>query len=124
MLLLAVLPTLGRFAAHHTAASDARLVAALGAMCAPSGLGRESPLRARQLQLSADLLAAFDTQPAQPHHGEDCDYCVLLGGLNLPAPAVADHAISAPVVAGLLPASAILPRTHHPTGLGSRGPPA
>lgn len=64
--------------------------------------------------------------PAHPDHAmqPDCDYCLLLGTLDL-------SASRTPLLATTLAASAFAavatttPRTwRHPNGLGSRGPPA
>ncbi|GAB1407259.1 hypothetical protein MASR1M8_11780 [Thermomonas brevis] len=109
MLLLAVLPTLGRLL-QPPAQSEPLLVA----MCTTLGL---------ETRALPSLLTGSEQAPATPDHaGEDCAYCPLLSTLAFVAAAIAIafHA-SRPNVA----ITATFPprQTRHPCGLGSRGPP-
>lgn len=93
MLLLVVLPAAGRIAQAD----------AIGAMASHA---------------SHD---ADDGMPAS-HGGADCDYCLVLGGADLPPPVASIHGLAAPRTGAVR--SAAMPRLaarHH--GTGSRGPP-
>jgi hypothetical protein len=116
MLLLALLPTLGRLAPQaETAAGDG-----LAAMCTSAGLQLVALSMPRDaLQLSGDTLQA----PAHPHGDNDCAYCPLLVSLVVAlCLAIALHCLPQrmPVCARYVP-----PRRPRPCpcGLGSRGPP-
>jgi hypothetical protein len=118
VLLLSLVPTLGRLAQAGTAGSAAPSWAA---MCTARGL--ESVL----LLPGAHAATTHGTgeAPAMPHGGGDCDYCPLLAAaipvavapLSVP-PAVA------PSPALCTPRPSIAHAEPHPCGLGSRGPPS
>ncbi len=63
--------------------------------------------------------------PAHPDHAmqPDCDYCLLLGMLDLSASRTSSPAFALP--ANAFAAAATIPSRawRHPNGLGSRGPP-
>ena len=127
MLLLALLPTLGRLAAGTQSASGAA-GAGWAAMCTAAGL-REVPLAspAGQATFGQSLLAGadhgFPHDIIHQHDGPDCAYCPLLASLT----------VLALVLSLLLPLRLQAPgfpawwtprrKTFHPCGLGSRGPP-
>ncbi len=116
MMLLSLLPTIGRLAQSQAPVHAAHAGIAEVALCTVQGL--------KQVALSlasATSLSQPDAPPPRPAH--DCDYCPLLAGLvalavvallfwpqALPAPAT--HFRDARRIA-----------TRHPSGLGSRGPP-
>jgi hypothetical protein len=109
MLLLACLPTLGRLAAPSADGDGSSVWAAL---CTMTGLKYvEVP--------NADPAPP----PHKPLHGEDCAYCPLLTAVAVFALwlALAWPRLSAPARSHPLPAPR--PRSFHPCGLGSRGPP-
>jgi hypothetical protein len=117
ILLLALVPTLGRIAQAGTAGSAAP---SWTAMCTARGL--------EPVLLPSGTLApathGTGEAPSMPHGG-DCDYCPLLAAaIPLPVspgsvpPAVAPSptlSTSRPSIAHAKP---------HPCGLGSRGPPS
>lgn len=112
MLLLALLPTFGRLAqAWQGAAADAWTQ-----LCTVSGM--------KLVKLPVSF--GHPDVPAPDHGGAgaDCDYCPLLGNL------VATVAALLLVALGFAPPAPSPRRTAaprrfpHPTGLGSRGPPA
>src|SRR5690606_33160223 len=112
MLLLALLPTLGRLAqAGQGAAADAWTQ-----LCTVSGM----------TLVKLPVSFGHPDAPAPDHGGSaaDCDYCPLLGNL------VGRVAALLLVALGFAPAAAVPLRTAsprrapYPTGLGSRGPPA
>ncbi|UNK42117.1 DUF2946 family protein [Luteimonas sp. S4-F44] len=112
MLLLALLPSVGRLAATHHEAPRTILVE----LCTTGS---------EKLVSMVDPFALLDTPPAAPmDHGDmpDCAYCPLLATTLI---AVLWLAWSlAPHIASPLPVLRT-PRvlTRHPCGLGSRGPP-
>lgn len=134
MLLLALLPTTGRF--KQALAPTETLVSALSAsMCLPSGLAERSPALLREAALRWRSLGfPYETPPdeAPPYrpdpngHGTaDCAYCPLSSGLLLLVLGLAwatrywgGHAR---VIAYT---SVCVPRAYYPCGLGSRGPPS
>lgn len=104
ILLLALLPTLGRLAQASTAVGDA--APSWAALCTARGL--------ESIRL-----------PAAPHGSAgDCDYCPLLA-TTIPV-AVAMPSVPPSPPAPALCTSRTLPvrAQPHPCGLGSRGPPA
>lgn len=115
-LLLALVPTFGRlYQADQAAHASPTLVA----LCTAGGLTRSVlALPAPQPALGQDQGA-----PAPADHF-DCDYCPLLGGLLSPLPPLPAVALrlcrGSPAV---VIASARID-SGHPSGLGSRGPPA
>ena len=127
-LLLALLPTLGRLAQASTAPHTASIAQqALTALCTMEGMK----------QVALPVLAAASTHahlqhdaPApMPHHpqgdaGQECDYCPLLASLVALA-AIALGLWPRPASAlSMAPRAAIRVAHRHPSGLGSRGPPA
>lgn len=119
VLLLAVLPTLGRLA--QPAATGMR--AGLEAMCTSAGLRLVDPMA--MLHAGHHAGDGAPDAPAHPHEGPDCAYCPLLASL-----AVALACLAVLLCDGLSRAPAAArraspPRSRwHPCGLGSRGPPA
>ena len=120
ILLLALVPTLGRLAQASAAGSDA--APSWAAMCTARGL------ESLRLPPSAHGLAhATGEAPSSPHspHGSagDCDYCPLLAA-TIPV-AIATPSIPPAAAPPALCTSRPQPaRTQpHPCGLGSRGPP-
>lgn len=127
-LLLALVPTLGRLA---QAASAARAIPvtqpAIVALCTIQGM--------KQVALPVLAAAAthahlrHDAPAPMPHHpqgdaGQDCDYCPLLASLTALA-AIALGLWPRPASAlSMAPRAAIRVARRHPSGLGSRGPPA
>lgn len=127
-MLLALLPTLGRLAQASTAPQPTSITQqALTALCTMEGM--------KQVALPVLAAAAthahlqHDAPPPMPHHpqgdaGQDCDYCPLLASLvALAAIALGlwprpDSSIS------ITARPAIRVAHRHPSGLGSRGPPA
>jgi len=113
VLLLALLPTVGRMAQAHVPSGT------VVALCTAQGL--------KAVHLAADAFTGDATLPGHDMThgpGADCAYCPLLAGL----------VVGFAVVLGLFAQAALLrPRAglppprlpwHHPSGLGSRGPPA
>lgn len=128
MLALALLPTIGRLAspagAAHQATNDETTLAAenaaLGAMCTVAGLRYDD---AAALALAEALAPeAPPTTPAPRDHA-DCDYCPLAASTALPLVASLPAAMPSTHVVRPARVSAPFPR-RHPSGLGSRGPPA
>lgn len=104
ILLMALVPTLGRIAQARAAGVEA--TPSWAALCTMQGL-REVPL----------------PSPPAPHASGDCAYCPLLAATTVPPVAV----LSGPP-ASLPPAlctslASETPAAPHPCGLGSRGPP-
>jgi hypothetical protein len=128
MLALALLPTIGRLAsptgaAHEVAANETTIAAenaALGAMCTVTGLRYDDTAA---LALAEALAPEAPPKAPTPHEHADCDYCPLAASTALPL--VAALPATTPSTHVALPAriSAPFPR-RHPSGLGSRGPPA
>lgn len=123
ILLLALVPTLGRLAQARASGSDA--TPAWTALCTVRGLERVPPL-AGMHGASQDALQPASGAPASPHGagGADCDYCPLLA-MAVPvaiAPVAVPHAALPPALC----TSPSLPSREqpHPCGLGSRGPPS
>ncbi len=126
ILLLALVPTLGRMAQARAAADGA--TPAWAALCTVRGLERvalpaandASRGHARALQL------AGGDAPASPRGTDDgdCDYCPLLAA----AMPVAIAPVQVPPAAPLPALCASRPSPSrdapHPCGLGSRGPPS
>src|SRR5690606_29582420 len=106
VLLLALLPTVGRIAQAQVAGDRAAPVWA--ELCTVQGL-------------RTVLLPASPTP--DPHAGVDCEYCPLLaaavapvvGALTVPPPALPPALCTSP--------AAVTRSQPHPCGLGSRGPP-
>ncbi len=121
ILLLALVPTLGRFAQASAAVGDA--APSWAAMCTARGL-ESIRLPASTRGMAHDAVHATGEAPAAPRGSAgDCDYCPLLAAA-IPV-AVATHAIPP---AALPPALCTFPALAaraqpHPCGLGSRGPP-
>ncbi len=118
MLLLAVLPTVGRLAQPPAAG----MRAGLEAMCTSAGLRLVDPTT---MPHAGHHGGGGPDVPAHPHEGPDCAYCPLLASL-----AVALACLAVALCDGLPRAPAAMrrvspPRSRwHPCGLGSRGPPA
>lgn len=126
MLALSMLPTLGRLASPASAdpgdARTAQVATAFGAMCGVGGLRFDAAIAASE-RLALDL--DFETSPPgpAPHDTPDCDYCALVATPSLPATIAIGHL--APDIARFAPFRSIARHSrHHPSGLGSRGPPA
>jgi len=125
VLLLALVPTLGRLA--RTAGDGAAGVApAWAAMCTARGL--EAVLLPPAAHPATQVEGhGIGEAPALPHgngNGGDCDYCPLLASaIPVPAapPAIAPSALPAPALCTSRPSLAHA--EPHPCGLGSRGPP-
>lgn len=121
ILLLALVPTLGRFAQASAAVGDA--APSWAAMCTARGL--ESIRLPSTTQVAAhDAVLATGEAPAAPHGSAgDCDYCPLLAA-TIPV-AVAAHSVPPAALPPALCTSRTLPARAqpHPCGLGSRGPP-
>jgi len=114
MLLLAMLPTIGRFVQSNPAMQQT-----LTAICTVEGM------KFIDLGARSDLASPAEQAPEpMPHPGTDCDYCPVLAStlaavaivLLLPAPV--RRAVPSPARRSL-PGLGFL----HPCGLGSRGPP-
>lgn len=113
VLLLALLPTVGRIAQARAPGHD--VSPAWAELCTVQGL--------RTVLLAAPAQQSPAPAP-DPHAGADCDYCPLLaaavspvvGSISVPPPALPPALCTSP---------ASVARTQpHPCGLGSRGPPA
>ena len=110
ILLLALLPTLGRLAQ----AGQGAAAGAWTQLCTMSGM---------KLVKLPTFSIGQPAAPAPDHGGSDCDYCPLLSMLTL---AVAALVLS---LLGFAPVTPALRRIRpprirlHPSGLGSRGPP-
>lgn len=122
ILLLALVPTLGRLAQASAAAGEA--APSWAAMCTARGLESiRLPVAAHDP--TYDAVPATGGAPAAPHGAAgDCDYCPLLAAA-IPA-TVATHSIPpAALPPALCTFRALAARAQpHPCGLGSRGPPA
>jgi hypothetical protein len=113
ILLLALVPTVGRIAQAHATGHGA--VASWTELCTVQGL--------RKVLLPGPPFEAPAPMP-NGHAGADCEYCPLLAAAV--APVVATVAVPPPALPPALCTSSI-PATRtgpHPCGLGSRGPPA
>jgi len=115
VLLLALLPTLGRVA--RSSAEADRVVQ----LCTVQGL--------KTVHLASDLISGTSGMPGMPGHGtgrdgDDCSYCPLLAGLVIGFAAVLGLLASPPPQRPLTRQRAHRLPWHHPSGLGSRGPPA
>jgi hypothetical protein len=117
VLLLALVPTLGRLA--HARYAGFGAAPAWAALCTSRGL--------EAVLIPANAHAAehgAGGAPSSPHGAGDCDYCPLLAAsvpvafVRLAVPPLA--AAPALCTARPLPAR----ESPHPCGLGSRGPPA
>jgi hypothetical protein len=106
ILLLALVPTLGRIAQARAASVDA--VPSWASLCTAQGL--------RQLSPQAPL-------PSTPRAPGDCAYCPLLAATV--AASIAVSTVPPPALPTALCTStpADVPGEPHPVGLGSRGPP-
>ncbi len=128
MLVLSMLPTLGRLASPVPAdTADARteqVAAAFGAMCGVGGLRFDAAIAANErLALDLDLDPDAPLPAPAPRDGADCDYCALVATPTVPA-TVAITAL-APHTGRFAPFRSIASHSRrHPSGLGSRGPPA
>jgi Protein of unknown function (DUF2946). len=106
ILLLALVPTLGRIAQARATGVDA--TSSWAAMCTTQGL-RQLPL-----QLPA---------PASPQATGDCAYCPLLAATIAPSVAAPTVPPTALPTALCTSTAVDVPAQPHPCGLGSRGPP-
>ncbi len=131
MLALARLPTIGRLAspagvAHEITTTETKLAAenaALGAMCTVAGLRYDdAAARALAQALAPEPSPSAPTAPAPRDHA-DCEYCPLAASTALPLVASLPAAMPSTHVVRPARFSAPFPR-RHPSGLGSRGPPA
>jgi hypothetical protein len=121
ILLLALVPTLGRLAQAGAAGSDA--TPSWAAMCTARGL-ESIRLQASAQGMAHDAMHATGETPAAPRGSAgDCDYCPLLAAA-MPV-AVATHSIPPAALPPALCTFPALPTRAqpHPCGLGSRGPP-
>jgi hypothetical protein len=118
ILLLALVPTLGRLAQARDPGSDA--APPWAALCTARGL--ESVLLLPGAHGGATHVGGG--APAPSHGGGDCDYCPLLAAtIPVPvAPPVVPIAAPSPALCTSRPATAHA--APHPCGLGSRGPPS
>ncbi|GAB2521272.1 DUF2946 family protein [Lysobacter humi (ex Lee et al. 2017)] len=84
--------------------------------------GRIAQASATNAMASHALHDVDDGMPAS-HDGADCDYCLVLGGADLPASVASIHHVAAPRAGAVR--SAAMPRlaARH-RAAGSRGPPA
>lgn len=120
MLLLALVPASGRMlqaaAAAAHGAQDARDADAMRGLHAGHH-GHHGHHAAADDDGDAPRPAPVDGAP-------DCDYCPLLNALAIvPPPPLPQGAVAVAPLAAAAPAAPRLPWLH-PTGLGSRGPPA
>ena len=112
MLLLALLPTLGRLAqAGQGAAADAWTQ-----LCTVSGM--------KLVKLPMSFGHPDAPAPDQGGSGADCDYCPLLGNLVATVAALLLVALGFASPASAPLRAAAPRRSPYPSGLGSRGPPA
>jgi hypothetical protein len=118
---LLLVPSIGRMA---QAGQGEALRDTWGAMCTAAGLVYETTPTA-QAHHQGHHDHGTPAMPGAPHHGSgDCDYCPLLQSMVVAkAPALVGIATLAPVAPAIVD-SAAPPQFRHPTGLGSRGPPA
>jgi len=125
ILLLALVPTLGRLAQARASVGEA--APSWAAMCTARGLESiRLPVAAHDLahDPAHDAGAATGEAPAAPHGAAgDCDYCPLLAAA-IPV-TVATHSIPPAALPPALCTFRALPARAqpHPCGLGSRGPP-
>lgn len=122
MLLMALLPTIGRLVQAQAQPQPDGIGAYWTAMCTSTGMAMSNPVAVS----SAHALSSHDMPaptPSRGHFGMDCDYCPLLAGLVVLAVCM----LLALVQLALAPrpprAATAVFATPHPCGLGSRGPP-
>lgn len=117
MLAMSFLPTFGRLGSQSTAASAAALY---GALCTASGLAVDADLALHEAMLFDAGIPADD----HAHDTPDCAYCTLVAHTLPPLATTvpASFAIAATPPPGHAPPR--LSAWQHPSGLGSRGPPA
>lgn len=122
ILLLALVPTLGRLAQASAAAGDA--APSWAAMCTARGL-ESIRLPAATHGIAHDAVHATGEAPAAPHGSVgDCDYCPLLA-TAIPVVVAMPSVPPGPPAAALCTSRTLPLRAQpHPCGLGSRGPPA
>lgn len=123
ILLLALVPTLGRLAQARATGADA--TPSWAELCTVRGLERVALLPAAHGNAHGSLQATGEA-PVPPHGagGADCDYCPLLA-MAVPA-AIAPATVPPAALPPALCTSRPLPSREqpHPCGLGSRGPPS
>jgi len=121
ILLLALVPTLGRLAQAREAAAHATPWWA--AMCTARGL-QPVLLAPGVREAGAIAVTTPAPPPPSPHDaGSDCDYCPLLATalpVALPPPSVPPAALPPALCT---PVAQVAHAQPHPCGLGSRGPP-
>jgi hypothetical protein len=115
VLLLALLPTVGRIAQAQAPAGH-EVAPTWAALCTVQGL--------RTVLLPASPHESPSPAPTPgPHAGADCEYCPLLAGTV--APVVGSISVPPPALSPALCTSpdSVTRTQPHPCGLGSRGPP-
>jgi hypothetical protein len=112
ILLLALVPTLGRIA--QARAADADDAPSWAALCTMQGLQR--------VQLPATNDAPRQL-PSAPQGSGDCAYCPLLAAVAVPTIVAVSVPAALPSPALCTSAPAVTRSGPHPCGLGSRGPP-
>jgi hypothetical protein len=105
ILLLALVPTLGRIAQARAASADA--TPSWAALCTMQGL--RTP--------------AVPAAPPPAHESGDCAYCPLLAATITPSVAALSVPPITPPPALCTSIPAVTRSRSHPCGLGSRGPP-
>jgi hypothetical protein len=118
ILLLALVPTMGRLAQARSAGADA--TPSWAALCTVRGL-ESVPLPPG----AHGTTHGGDGIPAPPHGSGDCDYCPLLANA-IPLAVAPLSMLPAVAQAPALCTSRTSPTREepHPCGLGSRGPPS
>ena len=114
VLLLALLPTFGRIAQPSP-----HLQGSVIELCTAQGL---KAMHVAAAALTGDH-ASMPGHPMDPT-GDDCGYCPLLAGLVLAFAVMLGLLASRPIASPLATPRTFRPTWHHPSGLGSRGPPA
>lgn len=117
MLVMSLLPALGRLGAPPAATST---LALYGALCTATGLTIDADLALHEAMLFEAGIPADD----HSHDTPDCAYCTLVAHALPPLMATPSTSIA---IAATTPPGHAPPHLSawlHPSGLGSRGPPA